>query len=368
LTSSPIQVPENPAREASLRKIRMLPIAPSMDILGGQAVQATRLLAGLGRNPSLEMDFQPINPRVGWLRRVKVVRTVLTFLRYCLALLVRVPRYDILHVFSASYYSYCLWTLPALFFTRLYGKKIILNYRDGQAEDHLSNWKSALPSIRRMDALVTPSPFVRGVFARHGLDIRVIPNVLDIDRFPFRQRGRLRPVFLHNRILEPLYRVDVTLRAFAIIQSRYPEARLTVAHDGVSRPGLEALARELGLRNVGFVGRVPHARIRELYDEADIYLTNPDFDCLPGSLLECFASGLPVVATRVGGIPQIAADGEAALLVPCGDPEALAAAAMRLLEDPGLAARLTAHARQECRKYAAGPICEQWARVYGELV
>lgn len=342
-----------------------------MDILGGQAVQAARLLGHLAHNPLLAMGFQPINPRLPpflrWCQSIRGVRTVLTLFSYCLELLVRVPRYDILHVFSASYYSYWLGTLPALFFAGLYRKKIILNYRDGQAEDHLRNWRTALPTIRRMDALTTPSPFVAGVFVGFDMRARVIPNIIDIERFPYRQRSRLRPVFLHNRILEPLYRVDCTLRAFAIIQARHPEASLTIAHDGISRRGLEALAAELGLRNVSFIGRVPYARMHELYDEADIYLTSPDFDCMPGSLLECFASGLPVVATRAGGIPQIAADGQAALLAPCGDHQAMAACALRLLEDPELVERLTARASQECRKYLAGPICEQWFQVYGDL-
>src|SRR6185436_16620091 len=131
---------------------------------------------------------------------------------------------------------------------------------------------------------------------------------------------------------------------FQIVQRQYPEARLTVAHDGPSRPELEALARRLELRNTEFIGRVPHSKIAALYDDADIYLTSPDFDCMPGSILECFASGLPVVATNAGGIPYIATDGETALLVPRDDHEAMARAAVRLLEDPGLVERLTRNA------------------------
>lgn len=348
--------------------IRVLLIAPSLDIVGGQAVQATRLLACLGKEPGLRMAFQPINPRIGFLRRIKFLRTIATFSLYILQVMSRAWRYDILHVFTASYYSYSLWTLPALFFAKLYRKKIVLNYRDGQAEDHLRNWRSALPTIRMMDRIVAPSGFLVDVFAKFDVPVQPIFNIIEMNDFKYRARRQLRPVFLHNRILEPLYNVECTLRAFKIVQQRFPEARLTLAHDGPSRPGLEAFAKSLDLRSTTFIGRVPHPRIAELYDQHDIYLTSPDFDCMPGSILECFASGLPVIATAAGGIPYIAENERTALLVPCGDSEAMALAAFRLLDDEALVERLTANAYEECKRYGSYAVQKQWTALYEELI
>lgn len=355
----------------SARPIRILLVAPSLRILGGQSVQAARLLACLRKDPSLRLDFQPINPRLpgplALLQRIKFLRTLITFTLYVSQLGARAWRYDVLHVFSAAYTSYLLWSLPALFFAKLYTKVIILNYRDGQAEDHLRSWKTALPTLRRMDAVVANTPFLVDVFTKFGMRIQSITNIIDAGRFKRRSRAKLAPVFLHNRILEPLYNIPCALRAFQIVQQRYPEARLTVAHDGPSRQELEALARSLGLRNTEFIGSVPHSKIADLYDGADIYLTSPDRDCMPGSMLECFASGLPVVATSAGGIPYIATDGETALLVPCGDHEAMARAAIRLLEDPELVERLTKNAFAECAKYEEGEVRRQWKRLYEQL-
>lgn len=348
--------------------IRVLLIAPSLNILGGQAVQATRLLAFLSScHPELRMSFQPINPDLGILRKVKYVRTVIGFVSYFLSVMGRAWKYDIIHVFSASYWSYTLWTLPALLFAKLYGKKIILNYRDGQAEDHLTNWRTALPTVRMMDVVVAPSGFLVDVFARFDIPARSIFNTIDAAHFKYRKRGRLRPVFLHNRILEPLYNIHCTLRAFKRIQLRYPDAELTLAHDGPSREELEDYARHLELRNTRFIGRVPHKQIPDLYDAADIYLTSPDFDCMPGSLLECFASGLPVIATAAGGIPYIAADEKTALLIPCNDDGAMAHAAFRLLEDEDLVDRLTTAAREEVRRYSPGHVGNEWLKLYGEV-
>jgi glycosyltransferase involved in cell wall biosynthesis len=170
-----------------------------------------------------------------------------------------------------------------------------------------------------------------------------------------------------NRILEPLYNVGCVLRAFAIVQKKYPDASLTVAHDGVCRPELERLARELGLRNTQFIGRVPHRDIPALYDSAEIYLTSPNIDCMPGSLLECFASGLPVIATKTGGIPYIVTHGRTGLLVDINDHEVMADCAVRLLEEPELAERITRTAYEELEQYRWENIRQQWLDVYHEL-
>jgi glycosyltransferase involved in cell wall biosynthesis len=283
-------------------------------------------------------------------------------------LLLQARKHDILHIFSAGLSSYTLWTIPALLVGRLYGKKLILNYRDGQAEEHVTTWRTARPTIDLADRIVTPSGFLVDVFGKHGIKARSVFNIIDVDRFIYRKRRNLRPKFMTNRILEPLYNVDCILKAFALIQERYPDASLTIAHDGCCRPALEQLAKDLKLRNTDFIGRVPHSKVPELYDSADIYLTTPNIDCMPGSLLECFASGLPVVATKAGGIPYIATHGESALLVDIDDHKAVAARSFELLENPELAERITEGGLREVKKYHWLPVRDQWAQVYEELI
>ncbi|HEX9919377.1 MAG TPA: hypothetical protein VGA87_09430, partial [Pyrinomonadaceae bacterium] len=138
---------------ASRRRVRVLIVAPSLGILGGQAVQAARLRERLAEEPSLEVSFLPINPRLpgllGKLQDIKYVRTVLTSLAYVALLLWRVRAYDVIHVFSASYVSFVLAPTPAILVAKLYGKRVVLNYRSGEAEDHLRRWRrTAIPTIR----------------------------------------------------------------------------------------------------------------------------------------------------------------------------------------------------------------------------
>ena len=358
------------AARGALAPRRVLVVAPSLDILGGQAVQAARLLARLRGEPSLEVSFLPINPRLPGLFRklqaIKYVRTVVTSLLYFATLLARVGKYDVLHIFSASYFSFILAPTPAMLVAKLYGKRIVLNYHSGEAEDHLARWPSAVRTLRLADEIVVPSDYLVEVFARFKLRARPIFNLIETAHFHFRARRPLRPVFLANRNFEPHYNVGCVLRAFALIQQRVPDARLLVAGDGSQRDELKQLAQALGLRNTEFLGRVAPEKIPELYDATDIYLNGSEIDNQPLSLLEAFACGLPVVTTNAGGIPYIVTHEQTGLLVACGDHEAMAAAALRLLQDDVLAAQLASAARVECGRYGWGAVRAAWLDLYHE--
>jgi glycosyltransferase involved in cell wall biosynthesis len=357
---------------AASKPLRVLMVAPSFDILGGQAVQAARLLDRLRQEPGLEVDFLPVNPRwPGVLRKlqaIKYVRTVVTSIAYLASLFSRMWKYDVIHIFSASYLSFVLAPTPALLIGKLYGRKLLLNYHSGEAEDHLQRWRhSAIPTLRLADTIIVPSAYLVRVFARVGLEAQPIYNLIETDRFRFRERQPLRPVFLCNRNFEKHYGVDRVLRAFAIVQKRIPEAELTVAGDGPERFALEQLARELCLKNTQFTGRVDHHRVIELYDSADLFLNGSEIDNQPLSILEAFACGLPVVTTDAGGIPDMVTHERTALVVRRGAHEQLAASALRLLDNPALAQRMIQLGREECRKYQWEAVRDQWLNAYHDL-
>jgi len=353
-------------------KLGVLIVAPSFDILGGQSVQAARLLDRLRQEPGLEVGFLPVNPRLpGVLRKlqsVKYVRTVVTSIAYFASLFGRVWKYNVIHIFSASYFSFVLAPTPALLIGKLFGKKLLLNYHSGEAEDHLQRWRrSAIRTIRLADILIVPSSYLVRVFAKFGLPAKPIFNLIEADRFTFRERKTLHPVFLSNRNFERHYRVDLVLRAFAIIQDRIPDARLIIAGNGPERTSLERLARDLNLNNTEFTGRVVHERVVELYDSADIFLNGSEIDNQPLSLLEAFACGLPVVTTDAGGIPDMVMADKTALVVASGEYQQLAASALRLLDDSTLAQKIIEQAREECRKYQWEAVRDQWLNLYYEL-
>src|SRR5947209_3601523 len=356
--------------ETVARPLRVLVVAASLDILGGQAVEARRILRGMLDEPSVEVSFLPVNPRLpGVLRvlqRIKYVRTVVTSLMYWALLLARVPRYDVLHIFSPSYFSFLLAPAPAVLAAKLYGKKVVLNYHSGEAEDHLAHWRTATAVLRWADAIVTPSNYLVDIFARFGLSARAVPYSIETDRFLFRERKPLRPLFLSNRNHEPLYNVGCILRAFALIQRSLPEARLVVVGDGSQHAELQRLARELNLSHTEFVGRVGPEEMHAYYDAADVFLNASNIDNMPISILEAFAAGTPVVTTNAGGIPYIVADGETGLMVECGNCDALARSALRLFEEDGLASKIACKAHEQSRRYAWVAVRDGWLKVYRE--
>jgi glycosyltransferase involved in cell wall biosynthesis len=314
----------------------------------------------------------PINPvPVGPLRhgvRVKYLRTVLTQLIYWPLLLRELRRADIVHVFSASYFSFLLAPLPAVLMARLLGKPVVMNYRSGEATDHLTRSAVARATLRSVDRNAVPSRFLHDVFERFGIPSDIVPNIVDLDRFAFRRRDALRPVVLSTRNFEPLYNVACTLRTFRLVQDRYPEATLTLVGAGSQDASLRQLAAELKLRKVNFASRVPPSEIWQYYADADIYLQTPDVDNMPSSVLEAFASGCAVVATNAGGVPAILTDGVHGLLVDCNDHEAAAARIIRLIEDSRLSGRLTAAARASCEPYRWETVRAQWLALYRSMV
>ncbi len=352
------------------RKIRVALVAPSLGILGGQAVQADRLLRAWRDDPDVEAWLVPINPAPAALRRllrVKYVRTLLTQAVYWPLLVRELRRADVVHVFSASYFSFLLAPLPAVLIARALGRPVVLNYRSGEAPDHLRRSRVARAVLRRVDRNAVPSRFLADVFCGYGIAAEIVPNIVDVQRFAFRLRDPLRPALLSTRNFESLYNVACTIRAFRLVQDRYPEATLTLVGGGGQEQALRGLCAELGLRGVRFTGRVPPADISRYYAEADIYVQTPDIDNMPASVLEAFASGTPVVSTGVGGVPAIVSHGGNGLLAPAGDHQAVARLILHLLADGALARRLALVAREGCQEYEWRNVRERWLALYRGL-
>jgi glycosyltransferase involved in cell wall biosynthesis len=353
------------------KRIRLCIVAPSLDILGGQAVVAQRLMARLQEDPDIELSFVPHNPRLPgplrYLQRVKYLRTLVTSMAYMALLLRRLRDQDVVHVFSASYWSFLLAPTPAVLLGKWYGKRVVLNYRSGEAADHLTRWRrTAIPVMQRADVIAVPSGYLVDVFAQFGLKARSVFNFVDVERIPYRDRTSLRPIFLANRNFAPHYNVSCVLRAFQLIQQHIPDARLIVAGDGQQREMLHALSRELQLQNVTFLGQVSPDRMSALYDEADIYLNAPSIDNMPNSVIEAFAAGLPVVTTNAGGIPYIVTHEHTGLLADPNDHAMIATHALGLLDNPAVAHRLTTAARKELlMKYTWPAARKAWREVYG---
>lgn len=332
------------------------PLPPPSGGMANQTVQLAALLQAEG----IEVDTVQVNaPHApAWVARRKGLRALFRLPPYLLRLWRAAGRADLFHVMANSGWSWHLFAAPAILIARLRGRKVVVNYRGGEADEFLrrsSRWVGL--SLRRAHALIVPSGYLAAVFRDYGFHAEVVPNIVDLARF-HGAAGALAgadhaPQLLVARNLEPVYDNASALRAFALVLAVHGGARLTIAGSGPLRAELELLARRLGVAHaVTFTGRVESRQMPELYRAASVMLNPSLVDNMPNSVLEALASGVPVVSTNVGGVPYLVEHGKTALMVPPNSPRAMADAVLRLIAEPGLARALREaglrHAQQFC--------------------
>jgi glycosyltransferase involved in cell wall biosynthesis len=355
---------------ADFEQLRVMLVGPLPPPAGGMANQ-TRQLAELlrGRGASVELVQTNAPYRPAFVGRIPVARAFFRLLPYAWVLWRAAGRADVVHVMANSGWSWHLFAAPAVWLAWLRRVPTVINYRGGEAASFLARSESLVRfTLRRCAALVVPSGFLEAVFRQHGVAAAVVPNIVDTERFAPGQNRRsdvASPCLLVARNLEELYGNDVALRAFAKLRLKHPKARLRIAGSGPLGAELLALARQLGVADaVEFTGRVDRDRMAVLLQEADVAINPSRVDNMPNSVLEALAAGVPVVSTRVGGVPFVVRDEETALLVAPDDADAMAEALGRVLSDPALAHRLAAAGLADVQRYTWARIAPQWADVY----
>jgi glycosyltransferase involved in cell wall biosynthesis len=362
--------------KSSCCKVRVAIVAPTLRYVGGQAVQADLLLKNWKDDPGVLATFVPIDPEfpagLGWVASIPGLRTLIRIPFYLAGLWRGLRGADVAHIFSASYSSFLLAPMPAWVVAKILGRngngpRTLINYRSGEARDHLRRSRIARAVLRRTDARVAPSGYLVDVFGEFRLSFGVVPNIVDLSQFRFRERKPLRPHLVCTRGFHTYYCVDVVVQAFARVQQEFPAAVLDLVGGGPLEAQIRELVSSLGLKNVNFCGVALRHEIGKYYDRADIFINASRLDNMPVSVLEAFASGTPVITTAPEGMRYLVEDGRTGLLSPVGDAKALAANVMRVLEDSQLAERLISNGVAESERYHWNAVREQWLRIYYAL-
>lgn len=152
------------------------------------------------------------------------------------------------------------------------------------------------------------------------------------------------------------------LRMFQKLHGAHPNCRLHLVGDGESRGDMEQLARELGIDGVVFFHGM-QADVHPYLEEADLFILPSIYEGNPMTIIEAMATALPIVATDVGGIPDMLTDGKTALLTPC-EEKALFDACERLMADQDLRVRLGQNALADSARFSARSMAEQYYNCY----
>ena len=259
---------------------------------------------------------------------------------------------DVVHVHSGAW-------LKAARAARRAGVPRVVHTVHGLIGDDVEPWYVPLlhrQAARYTDWVIPVSAPLRDYMKRRvnvdAARMRVIPNGVNTDTFrpgpptgALRERLRIASDRLVVGIvarLDPVKNHALLLDAFARVRALVPETALVIVGDGPLRSSLESRARSLGIdRDVHFVG--VSTDVATLYRELDAFVLSSNAEGTSMSIIEAMASGVCVVATAVGGTPELLADGACGLLVPPGDPAALADALTLVLRD-GARRRLLADA------------------------
>ena len=302
--------------------------------LSGRGQLADRLEAG---------GVRVIVPSTAPARRGGMLGRALRALRACgsLARTISGWRPDVVHFFLPEAY---LAGAPVAIFSG--ARRLAMSRRSLNAYQRRHPLLARLERLlhRRMDAVVGNSAAIVRELTAEGVDadrLHLIPNGVDLSRFGrprVPSRGPLRFLTVANLIAYKGH-ADL-LAAFALAAPELPDWQLRcVGRDDGLMDALQAQARDAGIGDkVLFLGS--RADVPELLASSDVAILASHEEGFPNAVIEAMAAGLPVVATRVGGVPEAVEDGVTGLLVPPHDPQALAAALRRMAGDPAACARM----------------------------
>jgi glycosyltransferase involved in cell wall biosynthesis len=314
------------------------------------------------------------------------VRDLLATIR--LARLIRALRPTILHTHTAK--AGTVGRIAALLAGRARPPIVVHTFHGHVLRGYFGRFRTAFFRLlerllaRITDALIAVSPEVRDELVAFGIapasKFTVIRLGIDLSsRVPEgeRTRAETRRVmgvsdeqFLVGWTgrMTGVKRTDVVLRAFALLRSRGVPATLCMVGDGPDRGKIEELASELGIvRSCLFTGY--QEDVGPFFAAFDVFVLPSANEGTPVTAIEALASGCPVVATRVGGVPDVVQDGEEGVLIDPGSPEQLADALVLLAGDPELRARMGAAGRKRTLpRYAVSRLIDDVDALYRELL
>lgn len=248
----------------------------------------------------------------------------------------------------------------------------------GQGSDvYLPDWFTKLTSktiIKNANSVIAlTEDMKRAMQAIYNRDITIVPNGIDLKEYiselPVQNvEGAEKRILFVGR-LHPVKGVQYLLQAMQMVHEEVPGAKLILVGDGEEREHLETLTDNLGIREcVEFAGRVPHERVQDYMNQAEVFVLPSLSEGFPVTILEAMACGLPIVATRVGGLPDIVEGGVNGYLVNVKNPNKIADKILFLLENDEVREEISANNREKAELYTWDKVTGTVEIIYSECL
>jgi len=371
-----------------MRKLSILMLTPSfLPLMGGMEVKIYEVSKGLVRRGHqvtlLTIQRDPKTKKHELIQGIDVYRFKLTglFVLPRFLHLVITRKVSLIHI----HFMWRTGLLCALV-GRLLGKPTILGLAGSDVYHPLIRPKFLSPFYLKIvktiiNLLITTSEDLKKKALKNGFPPRIIsiPQGVDLERFNFKiEREKAReqlgvtnePLVLSVAQLIPRKGLTYLIRAVPEVLKSIPNVKFIIAGEGPEHPKLEEEIKQLGVGNaVKLLGGASYDMVPRLYAAADVFVLPTLYDAMPHAIYEAMAMAKPVIATRVGGIPEVINNGSDGLLVEAMKPDEIAKAIITLLKNRELTIRLGENALKKIKNmYTWEKIVQRYEQVYWEAM
>lgn len=276
-------------------------------------------------------------------------------------------RYDVVHfdIFSGKA---ILVARIAAHIARLKKRKVLFTLHGGGLADYHGAHPQMLErAFHSADVLLSPSLFLKQYFAEHDFTIKHLPNPINLEAFPFSEKGDLSYKLLWVRAFAPVYQPELAIDVLHAVLEIYPKATLTMIGPDHGELALcWNRAQEYGISaQVQFLGPVANSALSQYYSSHDVYLNTTRYESFGMALMEAAACGIPIVSTAVGEIPLLWKHGDDILMCEDGSARNFRDAISLLFENRPLAGTIINAARNKVEQYTWQQIAPIWLELIG---
>ncbi|HEX2748758.1 MAG TPA: glycosyltransferase [Verrucomicrobiales bacterium] len=269
-------------------------------------------------------------------------------------------------VFSGAAFT---WAQAACVLLRWARKPYVITLHGGNLPDFGNRHPARVGKLLASAAAVTcPSPYLVKAMRRFRPDLMLIPNGVDLSQYHFEERRAPLLRLMWLRAFHEMYNPVMAVEIVSLLRQQGINVTLCMIGPDKGDGSLErtrSRAKELEVDAcVQFPGPIAKEDVPAWLQKGDIFLNTTDVDNTPVSVIEAMASGLVVISTNVGGIPDLIHDGQDGLLVTPRDPERMASAVRTVIEDRTLAVQLSTAARAKVESFDWSVVLPQWLELF----